>query len=162
MFGVNLNSLDSKSSTPLDTAMQLDFQELVSYLHSVGALNSEAVLSCSSALALPRLKSFHEPLRIKEKLKKLRTKSLRTRRSSCFSSAHVVEEGGASINSPTSDGQCLSTVQEKACPDQSLESPNQSLENARLEDMERGATLLTLAQQIERYINLKLEISGEF
>ena len=184
-FGADINPLDSQSLTPLDHALKQNFESAISLLLSVGALNREATFEPD----LPRLMSFHDSLKIKEQLKKLRMKSLCARRhvSHYYSNGQIADAGcygrnedreASAVNGGRREDCCRSGEDDMLRAGEVLDTPdagsredgfvgvrdrlfsNQCLERATLADMESGTTLQTLSQRLERFINLKLDLSG--
>ncbi len=166
IFGANLNALNQQSLTPLDQALEVQFEPAILFLQSLGAGSASVAINCNFETILPRLKSFHDAVKIKEQLKQLRIKSLSARRHlSRYTSSGQLVGGEAGVGGAGGAGgvDMADSVDEcwQSAGARDRTFTNQSLEKVTLADMEEGATLLTLSQRLEGFINLRLEMSGE-
>ena len=79
-FGADVNFLDGQSLTPLDKAIECNWEKAIVLLKSVGAIEGTMVKDVESTPCLSRLKSFHDTAKAKERLRQLRMRSLSARR----------------------------------------------------------------------------------
>lgn len=103
VFGANMNSLDSRCLTPLDKAVEYNFEKAKVLLQSIGAVESKEAINCNFETCLPRLKSFHDTAKAKERLKQLRMKSLSARRRYARYSTEAELGVGQSVSAVTDE-----------------------------------------------------------
>lgn len=183
-----MNSLDGVFLTPLDRALEYNFEAATVLLQSVGAVAGRTSVNLNVGPSIPRLKSFHDTAKAKERLKQLRMKSLSARRRiygpereemkkgnpedgekavACgggFDNLSVREmRNGVPMTFFARDDrrECSPTYDEHIGMRGRLMS-NQSLANVTLSDMEDGNTLLVLSHRLEQHINIKLDLSSKF
>lgn len=104
-FGASINSLNCQGRTPLDIAVEYNYEDVVILLQSLGAVQGELARRCSFGAALPQLKTLHDPANNKSRLRELRLRRRTCKEeNSNGSSATVNGERGVVSAATNGDG----------------------------------------------------------
>ncbi len=67
-----MNKKDSSYRTPLDVALESNFTDAITLIQSLGGVQGDLARNYNFDAALPRLKSFHDSVDVKERLRQRR------------------------------------------------------------------------------------------
>ena len=140
-FGAKPNSLNRNAETALDVAVRIGHNKIIELLNSVGGKNGEVYHQ--QFHKLPRLKSFHDTILMKRRLKKTeKSKNINESRK-----ASTLETSGYTTNNKavTDNGEANSPPHENGTPAPHQNGHPESLSHVSLDEVDTPKSTTTAA-----------------